>query len=176
MHPATTEALMIVFIALAAIALLGQFIVLLGVMRKVNALSEEVAPLLPLIEQAAKALPGLVRDGQALLAETRPKLQAITTNLADVTARVRDQVQRADQFATQFSEKLELQMVRVDEALGTAIASVEQVTSAVRDTILRPVQDVNAVFQGLRTGLDFFFRRRGSPPRRPQYQDEEMFI
>lgn len=169
MHLATTDILLIIFIALAAVALLGQWIAMAGIARKLGALSASITPLLPAVQQS-------VREINAMVSETRPKLQSLSANLAEMSSMVRDQLQRADAFATEFSEKLELQMVRVDEALGTAITSVEQVTTAVRDTVLRPVQDVNAVFQGVRTGLDFFFRRRPSPPARPAYQDEEMFI
>ncbi|HXE30165.1 MAG TPA: hypothetical protein VN515_00030 [Terriglobales bacterium] len=169
MHPSTTDILLIVFIALAAVALLGQWLAFLGIARKVSALSEAITPLLPAVQQS-------VHELHAIAVETRPKLLTVTSNVAEITTLAREQLQRADAFATDFGQRLELQMVRVDEALGTALASVEQITTSVRDTILRPVQDVNAVFQGVRTGLDFFFRRRPSPSVRPVYQDEEMFI
>lgn len=172
----TLDILLIVFIAMAAVALLGQLLVFAGLARRMRTLSERIEPLLPMVEQSVRAMPGLVREVQAMVTETRPKLHAITANIAEISLMARDQVRRADQFATEFSERLELQMVRVDEALGVALASVEQISTTVRDTVLRPVQDVNAIFQGVRTGLDFFFRRRPSPPPRPAYQDEEMFI
>lgn len=176
MQPSTLDVLLVVFIALAALALLGQWLVFLGISRRVKALSQAITPLLPTVEQSARALPGLVQDVQAMVSDVRPKLQAISANITEVSTLVRDQVKRADQFATDFTDRLDLQMARVDDAIGNAVASVEQVTTAVRETVLRPVQDVNAVFQGVRTGLDFFFRRRPSPSIRPVYQDEEMFI
>lgn len=173
-----TTILLIVFIAIAAAALVAQMVIFAGIARNLSALSEKVTPLLPQVEQSAKALPPLVRDLQALVSETRPKLVALTTNVAEVTTLVRDQVRRADAFATDFGERVELQMVRLDEAMAVAVANFEQITTTVRDTVLRPVQDAHALFHGLRTGLDFFFRRRSSPALSPKplYQDEEMFI
>ncbi len=174
----TTDILLIVFIALAAVALLGQWIALLVMSRKVGALADRIAPLLPQVEASARMLPPLVLEVQAMVVETRPKLQAVAANVAEITVLARDQVRRADALATDLGERLELQMVRVDEALTTALANFEQISTTFRQTVLRPVQDVNAIVQGVRTGLDFFFRHRPSPALAPRavYQDEEMFI
>ncbi len=174
----TTDILLLVFVALAAVALLGQCIALLSLSRKVSALADRVTPLLPQVEQSARMLPPLVMEVQAMVAETRPKLQAVATNVAEITVLARDQVRRADAIAGSLADRLELQLVRVDEAVAAALTGFEQITTTFRQTVLRPVQDVNAIVQGLRTGLDFFFRRRPSPTLGPRavYQDEEMFI
>ncbi|MGH9416806.1 MAG: hypothetical protein ACRD01_09285 [Terriglobales bacterium] len=175
---APTDILLVIFIALAALALLGQFIVLVGMSRRFRDLSAQVTPWLPQVEQSARALPPLVGELRTMVAETRPRLQTLAANIVEISTLAREQAQRADAIATDLGDRLQLQMVRVDEALSTALASVEMVTTSVRDSILRPVQDVNALFHGLRTGLDFFLRRRASPALhpRPAYQDEEMFI
>ncbi|MGH9481615.1 MAG: hypothetical protein ACRD1L_05935, partial [Terriglobales bacterium] len=131
-------------------------------------------------EESVRSLPALVKEAQQLVAETRPPLQAFSTSVAEIGVIARDQVRRADAFVTEVSERLELQLVRVDEALGATLANVEQITATVRDTVLKPVNDFSALFEGVRTGLDFFFRRRPSPALNPRpnstYQDEEMFI
>ncbi|HEY7839447.1 MAG TPA: hypothetical protein VIC54_12700 [Terriglobales bacterium] len=176
MHMSTTDVLLVIFIGVAAVSLLGQLLVLLGLARRVGAMSKAITPLLPPLELGAKALPQVVAEARGLLNETRPQIQAVVANVAEISTLARDQVRRADQLATEFAERLELQMVRVDEVLATALASVEQVTTTVRESVLQPVRDVNALVQGVRTGVDFFFRRRASPPARPAYQDEEMFI
>ncbi|HUX68819.1 MAG TPA: hypothetical protein VMV31_15140 [Terriglobales bacterium] len=175
---ATTDILLIVFIAVAAVALLGQFFLLLGLSRRLGELAAKVTPLLGPLEQSARALPPLVRDVQQMVTETRPRLQTLAASAAEISLIAREQVKRADALATDFSQRLELQVVRMDEAMATAMAAVEQITTGVRDSVLRPVQDVQALVQGLRTGLDFFFRRRPSPvlQPRPTYHDEEMFI
>jgi hypothetical protein len=174
----TTDILLVVFIAMAAIALVGQWIALRTLGRKIGALADRVNPLLPQVEQSVRMLPPLVLEVQAMVAETRPKLQAVASNIAEVSVLARDQVRRADAIATDLGERLELQMVRVDEAVAAAVAGFEQIVGTFRHTVLRPVQDINAIVQGVRTGLDFFFHRRPSPALgpRPIHQDEEMFI
>lgn len=172
----TTDVLLVIFIALAALALVGQFLVMFGLARRLRDLADRLTPMLPQLEQSAKALPGLVHEVQGFVAETRPRLQTVTANLAEISTLARDQARRFDGMAGDFTSRLELQIVRVDEAIGTALASFEQVTTSLRRTVLRPVQDAHAVLAGIRTGLDFFFRRRSSPAPHPVYQDEEMFI
>ncbi|MGH9412973.1 MAG: hypothetical protein ACRD0Y_04455 [Terriglobales bacterium] len=172
----TTDILLIIFIAVAALALLAQWIVLASLASRFGKLSEKIEPLIPQVAQTAAVLGPLVRDVHAMVSETRPRIEAVSANVAEMSALARDQLRRADAFAGEFAQRLELQMVRVDDALGSALASVDQIASTVRDTVLRPVNDVNAMMQGVRTGLDFFFRRRSGPPSRPVYQDDEMFI
>ncbi|MGH9468110.1 MAG: hypothetical protein ACRD1Y_12230 [Terriglobales bacterium] len=172
----TTDILLIIFIAVAALALLAQWIVLAGLANRFQKLSDKLEPVLPHLQQSAANLAPLLRDVHALITDTRPKLDAVAANVAEMSALARDQLRRADAFAGEFAERLELQMVRVDDAIGSALGSVDQIATTVRETILNPVRDVNAVLQGLRTGLDFFFRRRSSPSSHPVYQDDEMFI
>jgi hypothetical protein len=157
-----TDILLVIFIALAAVAMVGQWLAMQGLARRISTLADKVEPLLPQV--------------QSLITETRPKLDTVATNLAEMTTLARDQMRRADAFATDFGARLELQMVRVDEALGSCLTTVDTIANAVRQTVLRPMQDANALVHGLRTGLDFFFRRRSGPGARPVYQDEEMFI
>lgn len=172
----TTDILLIIFVAVAALALLAQWIVLATLASRFGKLSRQVEPLLPQVEHLASALGPLVKDVHGMVAETRPKLQVVAANVAEVSALARDQLRRADAFASDFAQRLELQMVRVDDALGSAIASVDEIATTMRQTVLRPVRDANALMAGVRTGLDFFFRRRASPAPRPVYQDDEMFI
>ncbi|MGH9475915.1 MAG: hypothetical protein ACRD1C_06245 [Terriglobales bacterium] len=172
----TTDILLIIFVAVAALALLAQWIVLAMLASRFGKLSERVEPLLPQVERLVSALSPLVKDVQSMVADTRPKLQVVSANLAEMSALARDQLRRADAFASDFAQRLELQMVRVDDAIGSALASVDQVATTLRQTVLKPVRDVHALMTGLRTGLDFFFRRRASPAPRPVYQDDEMFI
>lgn len=173
-----TDILLVIFVALAALALLGQFIVLVGLARRFRDFSGRVTPWLPQVEQSARALAPLIGELRLAVAETRPRLETLTTNIAEISTLARAQAKRADAIASDLGDRLQLQMVRVDEALSLAMASVEMVTNTVRDSILKPVQDVNALFHGLRTGIDFFLRRRPSPALHPRatYQDEEMFI
>lgn len=174
---ASASILLLIFVAVVALALLGQLVALLLMARKLSALADSVTPLLPSLDQGARALPGLVRDTHALVTEVRAPLQAAAANLLEISAIARDRVQYADQLAADIGERLELQLVRLDEAVGNAMAGIEQVSNTVRDSLLRPVRDVNALVHGVRTGVDFFFRRRAGTPAAPAYQeDEEMFI
>ncbi|MGH9486532.1 MAG: hypothetical protein ACRD04_02945 [Terriglobales bacterium] len=172
----TTDILLVIFVAIAAFSMLAQWIVLLVLAGRFKQVSEKIEPLLPQVEQIVAAVGPAVRDAQSMLAQARPKLDIISANVAEMSALARDQLRRADAFTAELGQRLELQMVRVDDALGSALASVDQIASTLRDTVLRPVRDVNALMQGVRTGLDFFFRRRSSPAPRPACQDDEMFI
>lgn len=164
---------LIVFVALVAGIFLWQTLILYGMSRTLTRVGSRLEGLLT---ETERSLPGLLRDIQAMVTETRGKLEVTTTNLVEITSLIRDQAQRADEFVADISDRLRLQVVRVEEVVTGIVDRVEKTTETIHRGVLRPVHDVTALIQGVRTGLDFFLRRRSSPARRESYQDEEMFI
>ena len=75
-----TDILLIIFIALAAIAMVGQWLAMQGLARRISTLADKVEPLLPQV--------------QSLISETRPKIETVAANLAEMTTLARDQLRR----------------------------------------------------------------------------------
>ncbi|HVQ31867.1 MAG TPA: hypothetical protein VMV21_19880 [Vicinamibacteria bacterium] len=103
------------------------------------------------------------------LKPTLDHLSRITRNVAEVT-----------DLAT-------LQARRIDYFLADTVDKLEDLTSAVRNVVSRPLgplADVLAFVKGLRKGIDAYrqlggfesSRRRGAPRRAPAEDDEHLFI
>lgn len=168
--------LLIVLIALVALMtaiFVWQTLILYGMARSLKRVG---ARLENLLAETERTLPGLLRDIQTMVTETRGKLEITASNLVEVTSLIRDQAQRADEFVAEVSDRLRLQIVRVESVIAGIADRIDRTTDSLQRGVLRPMQDVNALFQGFRTGLDFFLRRRPSPAPRETYQDDEMFI
>jgi hypothetical protein len=102
--------------------------------------------------------------------DLRPSLEGlsrITRNLAEV------------------SDLAVLQARRIDGALADTIEKIEETTSLVRRTLLRPLGplvDLAAFLKGLKRGLEVYQQLRGferrspRPPRGYEAEDEHLFI
>ena len=74
------------------------------------------------------------------------------------------------------SDRLRLQVIRLDQLLSNTVARVEETTELVQHNVLKPIRELSAILAGVRTGLDFLLRRNKSRADRPATQEEEMFI
>lgn len=173
--------LLVIFAGIATAALLLQVVLIIGVARRVATLSASATPVL---EELRSKLPDFMRESAAVLSEaravvrdTRSRLDALAGNIVEITGMARGQVERVDEFLNDLRERVQSQVERADEALTGVMEGFEGISLAVQRTIIKPVNDLNALFRGFRAGIDFFFRRRSSPVQtRPVYEDEEMFI
>jgi methyl-accepting chemotaxis protein len=174
-----------VFIGLTALAVLLQAGLLAAMylaMRKTSARMESLAN-----EVKSKALPA-IDSAQGLITELRPKLQVIADrveviadNLSNATSTVRAQVERVDAAVNDVVDRARLQVIRADDLLGRTLDRVEETSEIVHKTVTSPVRQVTGIIQGVTTGIEYFFSRRGQRngrsriPGRPVPQDE-MFI
>lgn len=161
-----------IFIVITAIAVAWQTIILVSLARVLTRLalrSERV------LNEVEGRLPPLLTESEAILRDSRAKIDIAGTHLIEITGLARDQMRRADELFAEISDRARLQVIRLDQAISTTFEKVEETTEMVQRTVLRPIRDAAAIIHGVRTGLDFFLRRRPSPPALSP-QDEEMFI
>jgi hypothetical protein len=169
---AAVETLLAVAIVVIAAAVVWQALVFFGIARTVERLSRRFEAVLADAEQK---LPHLLAEAEEIVTDARGKFEAASTNIVEITELAKHQVACADELVTDFTDKLRLQAVRLEETWSSVVQGVEKTTSRMQKTVIGPVHDLTALMRGIRTGVDFFFKRRPSPTAKA-YQDEEMFI
>lgn len=98
-----------------------------------------------------------------------------------------DHLSRITRNVAEVTDLATLQARRIDYFLADTVDKLEELTSAVRDVVSRPLgplADVLAFVKGLRKGIDAYrhlgglesSRRRGVPRRSPAEDDEHLFI
>ena len=163
-----------IFIAVTAAAVVLQMLILLGMFLIMWRLSKRVQDLetrvLPLVEDGKK----LAADGKALLESARPKIELILENATSVSTTAKEQAHKLDESLTAFMERARLQVIRADELLTRTFDRVEETSSKVHHTVLSPIRHLNGVLQGIGVGLETFFTH-SKRPRNGSHHDE-MFI
>jgi hypothetical protein len=162
------------FIAVTTIAVVVQAGILVGLylaVRKSSARMEALAT-----DVTSRVLP-TVETAQSMLEELRPKIAVMSTNFAESSDMLRNQLGRLDATVTDALDRARLQVIRADELLNRTMDKVEETSEVVHKTVISPLRQVNGLMAAISTGVDVFLGQKRRHPRNggggPQ---DEMFI
>ena len=168
------ENLLTTFIAVTAGAVLLQALIMVALylaVRKSTARMEALAT-----EVTSKALPTM-ETVQSLLVELRPKIEVLSTNVAESSTLVRNQLGRIDATLTDALDRTRLQVIRADELLNRTMDKVEDTTEFVHKTVVSPLRQVNGLMAAISTGVEVFLgQKRRHPKNGAGVPQDEMFI
>jgi hypothetical protein len=157
-----------VFVALCALSQAGQFLILLGLYRKVRSLHEEAKPLLGKAEAT-------LESAKLTIDDTRKQLNEISTRANAILDSAQVQLARIDGVVSGASERAKIHLDRIDLVLGDTLDRVQTLVATTQQGLLKPVREVTALLAGIRSAFGFLFRNR-RPSVAQATQDEEMFI
>jgi hypothetical protein len=158
------EGLLTLFVAVTAIAIFTQAMVLVGIYFLSKRLSEQVDR--------------FMKDTREMMVPIRSvaeNLRTASANLVEIGLSARDQFRRVEAMVTDTGEALNVQLERFDRVSQNVIDRINETADIVQDSVVRPAREVAAVAKGLSRGLGaFFFRSRSTVDQ--ARQDEELFI
>jgi hypothetical protein len=163
-----------IFIAVTTIAIVGQAVALVALFLTLRKSSIKIEALAT--ELTTKALPAM-EAVQTTLVDLRPKIDVMSTNFAESSNLVRNQLARFDATLTDALDRTRLQVIRADELLNRTMDRVEETSDAVHKTVISPLRQVNGLMAAISTGFEVFL---GAKRRHPKNGDgvpqDEMFI
>ena len=168
------DTLLKIFIAVTTIAVAVQAGILVALYVAVRKSTERMEALAT--EVKSKVLP-TVETAQSMLVELRPKIEVMSTNFAESSDMLRNQLGRLDATVTDALDRARLQVIRADELLNRTMDRVEETSEVVHKTVISPLRQVNGLMAAISTGVDVFLGQKRRHPRNggggPQ---DEMFI
>jgi len=148
---------LVIFTAVTAFSLLLQACCLLVMavvvrksMKKVQAIAEEAK---------GKALP-VIASAQTLLDDISPKLRTATSELSDLSQKVRHQAQNVNQTMDNALVKANAQIHRIDEILTTTINAVDHASRSIESAVASPTRRISGIIHGVRVGLGVFLGKQ----------------
>lgn len=171
-----TETWLVVFVLLAAIAILLQALVMVGIYFALQNLHRDVLGIQADTKQKLESLNQMSQRVIEFVADSREPVRTLTNNLAEISRTLRERTAQWDGVAEDLADRTRLQIIRLDQMLTSLVERAESTAGVVEKSILTPVQEVTAVLAGIRKGLDFLFTRRRSNSVSDVAQDEQMFI
>jgi hypothetical protein len=132
------------------------------------------------VEDVARNAGPVLRTAREMMVESKEKLTLVSQNLVEISELTKQQVTRVDGVMSDVSDRLRLQVIRLDQLLSNTVARVEETTEMVQNNIVKPVRELSAILVGVRTGVEYLFRRNRSRAGRSApgqaTQEEELFI
>jgi hypothetical protein len=168
MSEETFRVVVTVGVALAALSMIVQAIVMLGIAAGLKKMQARVQATIDRAEP-------ILDTTRRVLDDSAPKISAITADTAQLVKTSREIAFKVGQTLEEISDKAKAQLARAEGTIGTTIDQVESARDAVKGAVLRPVREVNGLFSGIRTAVSVYAHgRRASVDHATQ--DEEMFI
>ena len=141
------ETLLIAFVALTAIALSAQAIILfaifLSLRKAAKAVKEDIddlrASILPVVDHT--------RD---VIARLAPMVEAATNDVMEMVRTLREKSVELDESVSEILERLHRQTARVDGMLSGALDTVDRAGEYVAEAVSGPVRQVSAVLASIK--------------------------
>jgi len=157
-----------VFVILAAVSMVVQAAVCVGLFIAFKRLQEKIVPLIP----QAKNILG---TSQQVLETTHKFATDISARAISIADLSKDQVVKVDELLTDVSARAKVQMERAEMVLDDSMGRAQKTVVLVQRGLLKPVKEVHGLLSGIRAGLSFL-GRSGRPTVDHATADEEMFI
>jgi hypothetical protein len=167
------ETLIGVFIAVTAVAVVLQMLILAGLYFSTKKTSQRVEAVVKQIEE--RAIPALT-EAQEILTDARPKLALILDNMSTTSTTVREQAERINATLTDIVDRTRLQVIRADEIVSRSMDRVEETAEAVHHVVLSPVRQMSAMMTGLFAGLGEYIGGRKVRRQQEAVPQDELFI
>jgi uncharacterized protein YoxC len=157
------------FTGIAAVALVIQMAMLIGIFRSVKTLQERA-------EKFMDSFEPLAETSRQTLDEVRKQSTEILTRVREMADSTKSQVDKVEDVITDLSASARTQMERVDKTVEFLLRRLEETVAAVQRTVLMPVRQARGVAAAAGAVIDHLAtgRRRSTVDRATL--DEEMFI
>lgn len=166
----SSQTLLVVFIAVAAISILMQagftvatFFAARKAQRKIMNLADDVR---------LHALPAIMTSRE-LIQDVTPKLKLITENLTTITATLRSRTDQVGGLVGNVTERAQVQASRVDGMVKGTLDQLTNAVHAIEHGVAAPVRQVNGILNGLRAGMDVM---RKKTPTNHLDPEDDLFV
>lgn len=167
MDQQTLLTVMTAFVCIAAIALVIQMGMLIGIYRATRGMQESVQRLLPKIES-------LIDTSRQTIEDSRKQILDITSKTNDILEIARKQMERLDEVLEDATARAHVQLERADLVIDDVMERAHNTVAVVHTGIMKPLREIQGVAAGLRAAIQFMMRGRPNPTHATS--DEEMFI
>jgi phage-related minor tail protein len=168
------DTLLTIFAGVLAFAVVLQTILFWGICKAIRQMTSHLNGMGKDLLKNVGIISAKVDEGLATIKGMADGLKPIRDNLANSTDIIHNRITELDSFLDEATTVARSEIRRIQDAIQSASKKVEQTFELVRQSILTPLGEINAVTRGFRVAMDVLFRRRKHPSS--STQDDEMFI
>jgi uncharacterized protein YoxC len=169
------DPLLMIFTGVLALAVVIQGIIFFLIYKSIRQLTVRMDILGNDLIRNAEVVTEKVNEGLAVIKNVAQDLKPITEKLADTTDIVHKRVKDIDCLLEEVTSSARMEILRVQETFRDASCRIQDAIDILRNSIIAPLNEINAISRAIRVAIDVLFRRRKGPSGTAG-PDEEMFI
>jgi uncharacterized protein YoxC len=143
---------------IAAIAVIAVGIAVILLMKQLKETAAEttskVYPLLERVERIAAKTEHITATAEAILADVQPKIERVTTNIAQTSDVYRAKVAEIDALIADTTGKARRQSDRVDSMITSTLSRTAAIAAHLQNAIMVPARQLSGVVSGARTTVE----------------------
>jgi uncharacterized protein YneF (UPF0154 family) len=167
------ETLLTAFVAVTAVAVVLQMLILAGMYFAMRKMMERTEALQLKINE--QALP-LLEKVRGLVDESTPKIQTVIANVAETSEMVRSQAGKIDGLVTEFVGFAHNQAERANGLANRTLERVDHTAAAMQSAVTTPVRHLSGLVEGLLVGIGQLVGGRQERQRAKAVPKDDMFI
>jgi hypothetical protein len=174
MHKLDNETILLAFVALTALAILLQALILLAILvsvRKVaQTLQKDAEDMRASVRELRSAVVPFIDNSREVFARVAPRIEAVAIDVSELVYGVRVQAADIQDSATEILERLRVQTNRMDSMLTGALDAADRAGSYVATAVVKPMRQVSGVLASVRAVVQTL---RSPAPERRQSSDRD---
>jgi len=177
------------FVIIAAVALVVQMAVMIGLYRATRSAEEKIVALVPKVELMLPKLEAILPRIESMLPQVekfitvshttidqvRHQVLEITGKTSEILSMVQVQVGRVDEVVVDATQRARVQLERAEMVIEDSLSRAQQTIGVVHSGVMPPLREIQGVTAGVKAAVTFL--AKGSRANVNQItHDEEMFI
>jgi hypothetical protein len=167
--------LLMIFIGVVSVALVLQALALIGIYRAVRILSKRLDEMAAGVVRDLRDLTTKANDALMMIKTVGEGINSLRENVEKTMTIVHNRVESLDAFLGETTDIARLEILRLQDTIDNSARKVDEAFDMLRNSILAPISEINAIARGIRTGIDFLFKKRRGVSR-AFHEDGELFI
>lgn len=172
------QTIQLVFIAVTALAVVMQAIILLAIFVSVRKAAKAVTEQVEDLRSAVMPIIDTTRD---LVTRVAPKVEAATSDLAEIAHGLRVQTAQMESAANEIVDRVRRQTGRLDKMFSGVLDGVDRAGAFVAEAVSRPVRQISGLLASLKAIVESL--RHSSPAHHETHTpsdhtaaDKDMFV
>ena len=156
-----TEMLLIVFVGIAAVAVLLQSFVLLALYLAVKKATRSLEDQ---VDEVRSSIMPILDNVRTLVSRSAPKIDAAVCDIAEVAHNLKGQTQNLQETVDEVLARVRQQGGRIDSMLSTVLNTIENTAHTVSNMIGKPVLQFSGIVSSVKAMVDAMRAPTGGGP------------
>jgi hypothetical protein len=169
------DTMLVVFTGILAFAVLAQSVLFFLMYKTIRQLTVQIDGLSKDLLRHIGRVSAKVEDTLATITSVAEVVKPVVQKLNESAEIVHGRILDLNDFLGEVTDKARLEIAELQDAVHEAVQRAQEAISILRDNLLGPIHQINAVTQAIRAAMDMLFQKRKKPSS-PSSMEDELFL